>query len=288
MKELFDYPSIEVNKQGKKSGAQIKLIKEATSPRIWLGGGLALLVLGGCFYAFLFAIEAGDSGGIFGLILGALGLVAFLRGAAIWNLNRKLLAEAVQSVEGRVIFTTQEYTDHDVNVHHFIVQTNDKKLLHPLGLAGASASLPPGNYRFYYLNTRNWLLAAEPLSSEEELRQALNDTLAYCFGYDRTHLEQCHREAREGKLIVLEDLPVIEMVERLGLNILAGKYNKNIEPRFFCTIGDVKFLIPRVGSYAIFKELKHRVYYRETESDTVFGSLMNLMKNKKIEAIEVT
>ena len=287
MKELFDYPSIEVNKQGRQSEAQIKLIKEATSPRIWLGDGLALLVLGGCFYSFLIAIEAGDSGGIFGLILGAAGLAAFLRGAAIWNLNRKLLAEPVQSAEGQVIFTTQEYTDHDVDFHRFIAQTNDKKLLYLLGLAGASLSLPPGKYRFYYLNTRNWLLSAEPLSSEEDLRESLNETLAYCFGYDMAHLEQCRQEAREGKLIALEDQPVIEMVERLGIKIVAGKYNKNIEPRFFCIMGDVKFLIPRVGSYAIFKELKHRVYYRETESDTVFGNLMNLMKNKRIEAVEI-
>lgn len=287
MKELFDFPSIEVNKQGKKSEAQIKLIKEATSPRIWLGGGLTLLVLGGCFYTFLIAIESGDSGGIFGLILGIAGFAAFLRGAVIWNLNRKLLAEPVQSAEGQIIFTTGEYTEHDVNLHHFIAETDDKKLLHPLGLAGVSVPLPPGKFRFYYINTRNWLLAAEPLSSEEEMRQSLNNTLAYCFGYDAAHLEKCRQEAREGKLITLEDMPVIEMVERLGVKIVSGQYNKNIEPRFFCTMGDVKFLIPRVGSYAIFKELKHRVYYRETESDTVFGSLMNLMKNKKVEAIEV-
>jgi len=287
MKELFDFPSIETNKQGKKSEAQIKLMQEALSPRIWLGGGLALLVIGGCFYAFLLAIEAGDSGGIFGLILGAAGLAAFLRGASIWNLNRKIFAEPVQSAEGEVIFTTQEYKDHDVDLHRFIAQTDDKRLLYQLGLAGTSLSLPPGKYRFYYLNTRNWLLSAEPLSSEEELRQSLNKTLAYCFGYDMAHLEQCRQEAREGKLKALEDRPVIEMVERLGLKILAGKYGKNIQPLFYCTMGEVKFLIPRIGSYAMFKELKHRVYYRETESDTVFGSLMNLMKNKTVEAVEI-
>jgi len=33
--------------------------------------------------------------------------------------------------------------------------------------------------------------------------------------------------------------------------------------------------------------MPYRAYYRETQSETVFGNLMNLMKNKTVETLEV-
>lgn len=288
MKELFDFPSIEANKQGKKSEAQIKLIKEATSSRIWLGGGLALLVIGGCFYAFLLAIEAGGAGGLFGFILAGAGLGAFLRGLYIWNMNRKLLAEPVQSAEGQVTYKMQNDLAQFIDMDRFIAETNDGRTLYPGGLAGVPPQLAPGKYRFYYLNTRNWLLAAEPLSSEEEMRNALNEILAKAFQYDMAHLEKCRKEAREGKLSVTEGLPKIESTTTLGSQILLdARTARQVTPIFYCIVGDVKFLIPRRGSYAILKNIKYRAYYREAQTDTVFGELVNLMKDKTVEAVEV-
>ncbi|MEY2817699.1 MAG: hypothetical protein RL275_1162 [Chloroflexota bacterium] len=282
MKEFLDPVSIEMNKQGKKSEAQIKFIKEATSPRIWLGGGLSLLVIGGCFYAFLFSIDAGDGGGIFGLILGVVGLAAFLRGAFIWNMNRKLLNEPVQSAEGTVVYKMQNDLAQYFDMDRFIADTKDGRQLYPAGMAGIPPQLAPGKYRFYYLEHRNWLLSAEPLSSAEEMRNALNEILAKAFGYDLAHLEHCRKAAREGQMLTTEGLPTIEAVSGL-----VGTSSNSATALFFCTLGEVKFLIPRRGSYAFIHHMTYRAYYRETPSDTLFGGLMNLMKNKTVEAVEV-
>ncbi|GAB4498827.1 MAG: hypothetical protein OHK003_12490 [Anaerolineales bacterium] len=141
MRELFDFPSIEANNQGKKSEAQLKLIKEATSSRIWLGGGLALLVIGGCFYAFLIAIESGEAGGLFGFILAGVGLGAFLRGLYIWNMNRKLLNEPVQTAEGQVTYKMQNDLAQFIDMDRFIAETNDGRTLYP-GATGAQSRFP--------------------------------------------------------------------------------------------------------------------------------------------------
>ena len=289
MKQLFDYPSIEANKQGKKSEAQVKLIKEATGPGIWLGGGIILFVIGGCFYAFLFAIEAGGAGGIFGGILGVAGTAALIRGLVIWRLNRRLLSEPVQSAEGWVTYKTQESEIAKfIDIDRFIAETDHGKQLYPAGLAGVVPQLPPGRYRFYYLNAQNWLLSAEPLSSEEEMRQALNTILARALNYNLEHLEQCRKEAREGKLSIVEGKPKIEPTARLSNQVLLGPSQaETVTPIFYCTLGEVQFLLPRRGSYAMLTDLPYRAYYRASESQTLFGNLLNLMKDKTIEAIEL-
>jgi hypothetical protein len=288
MKELFDFPSIEVNKQGRKSESQIKFIKEATSASIWLGGGLILLLIGAAFYAFLVAIEAGDSGGIFGLILGACGAAAFLRGIFIWNMNRRLLADPVQTAEGTVVYKMQNDLAQYFDMDRFIAETKDGLPLYPAGLAGVRPQLPPGKYRFYYLKHRNWLLAAEPLSSEEEMRRALNEILAKAFNYDLAHLERCRTEAQAGTISVTEGPAKIDATASLGSQLTMGPSTaKQVAPIFYCTIGEVKFLVPKRGSYAFLSQIAYRAYYRETESNTVFGDLINLMKNKTVEAVEV-
>lgn len=282
-----DFPSIEANKQGRKSEAQIKTIREATGNSIWLGGGLALLVFGGCFYAFLFALESAGAFGPFALILGITGLAAFARGAHIWNLNRKLNADTIQSAEGEIVFAEHPNAKEHKDLNRFTALAKDGKRLNPMGNPGASPELPPGKYRFYFLNTRNWLLSAEPLASEDEMRRSLNEILAHGFGYDMAHLEKCRREAREGKLSTLEGIPRIEITATLKDSIKYGRQAYIHAPIFYCSIEDIKFLIPRGGSYAMINKLKHRVYYRQAESETIFGDLINLMKDKKVEAIEV-
>jgi hypothetical protein len=85
MMEIFDLSSIALNKQGKKSEKQIKEIKEAVNPGVWLYGGLGILLLGGCSYAALTEMGGGSAMGILGLILAAVGLFAALRGFTTWN-----------------------------------------------------------------------------------------------------------------------------------------------------------------------------------------------------------
>lgn len=249
--EIFDLKSIEENKRGQKSEKQIKEIKEAVNPGVWLYGGLGILVFGGCFYAF--ATSAGSSAaGFFGGLLAVVGLFAALRGSTTWNLRRKLLAEPVQSAEGTVEFIPPTLTD----AARYEARTTEGRKLNPIGLVGASAPLPPGDYRFFFLNTRNWLLGAEPLSSEEEMQNKLNDLL----GYDKSYMEDCHRQSKAGTLKTVEGLPKLDTYQNSAIN-------EDDIPRvdYFCTLGGIKFDISSESMAAIIPSIPYRIYYREGE-----------------------
>jgi len=247
MKELFDMQSIEVNKRGKKSERQVQEIKTAVKPGLWLYAGLGILVFGGAFGAF--ASSAGSSAaGIFGWIISLSGIFAALRGFTTWNLRRKLLAESVQSAEGTVVFTGS-----------YKAETVEGKTLHPLGLAGGIPQLPPGDYRFYFLNTRNWLLSAEPLSTEDELRNGLNQALAVSLGYEAADLDNFRAQAQRGELKTLQGVPALDY--RM---ISIGQDEETIIEHF-CTMNGVKFSIPGELYAAILNSISYRVYYREGE-----------------------
>lgn len=266
MQKLFDTDSIQANKQGKKSERQIKEIKEAVNPATWLWGGFAVLGLGGCFYLVL-ATLAGGGGGvidIFVWILGLAGLFAFLRGLTIWNLRRKLLSEPIQAEDGTVKFIVQGDLASLVESDHYSAETFNGKKLHPIGLAGVNPKLPPGDYRFYFMKTRNWLLASEPLFDEAELRTTVNDLLASAFGYDQAFLENCRTQAGLGQLKTVEGLPKLETKQIGSLNTdvdqLSGIETDSWE--YYVTLGETKFQVSGPVYEFIYEDLPYRGYYQ--------------------------
>jgi hypothetical protein len=264
MMEMFDFKSIEANKQGKKSEKQVKEIKEAVNPGIWLWGGLIILVIGGCFYLALSTL-AGGGGGVVSAFAGVLALAGFfvaLRGFTTWNLRRKLLSEPVQTAEGTVKYIMQNALAQLMEPDHYSAETYEGRKLHPQGLAGFNPKLPPGDYRFYFLKTRNWLLEPEPLFSEEEMRSALNEHLANVLGYDQAYLEKCRTEARLGQMKTVEGLPKLESSGGGG-----NSEDGYEEPEYYCTLGEVKFRVSGAINNAIFENLLHRAYFREGEDE---------------------
>lgn len=263
MQELFDTNSITVNKQGKKSEAQIKEIKDAVKPSLWLWVGLAMLVFGGCFFAFLISMESGAAS-FFGLLIGGVGLFAALRSASSWNLRRKLLTEPVLSAEGTVTFKVQNAIRQFIDVDHYIARTNDGRKLSVLGLEGTSPKLPPGSYRFYFLKTRNWLLAAEPLTGEAELLANLNHLLTEVMGFD---LEEVRQRASLGQLQTFEGQPKLETEYEQSYS---GDDSTAIT-HYFLALGEFRFEITPAAYMAILPALKHRLYYRAGETNTIAG-----------------
>ena len=258
MMEMFDLKAVEANKRGQKSEKQIKEIKDAVNPGVWLYGGIGILVFGGCFTSMVSSMDAGGAIGVFGWILAIVGIFAALRGFTTWNLRRKLLSEPVQSAEGTSVFKMAEGVNQLVDTDRYVAETVEGKKLNPLGLAGLSAPFPPGDYRFFYLNSRNWLLGVELLSSEEEIRNNLNDVLARVFGYDKSQLENFRKQAGEGKLKVAEGLLKIDSHESTKIN------DDDISvTEYFCKLGDFKVQLSSTAAAALFTNIPYRIYISE-------------------------
>jgi hypothetical protein len=263
MMEMFDFKSIEANKQGKKTEKQVEEIKAAVDPKTWLWGGLIILAIGGCFY-FVLASLAGGGGGIIDMfvwILGLAGLFVVLRGLTTWNLRRKLLSEPIQNEEGTVKYISRGLLALVTEPDHYSAKTFEGRELHPQGLAGFYPYLPPGDYRFYFLKTRNWLLESEPLYSEDELRSTLNERLAAVMGYDQAYLENCRMEAKLGQMKTVEGLPNKEVKQ----NSTMVDGHQIDDSDFYCTLGEIKFQVSVELNNAIFGQLPHRAYIREGE-----------------------
>lgn len=261
MQGPFDTDSIQVNKQGKKSAKQIEEIKVAVNPMTWLWGGVIILGIGGCFY-FVLATLAGGGGGIIDIfvwILGIAGLFVFLRGLTMWNLRRKLLSEPLQTADGTVkIIGEGNILTELAGTTHYGAKTYDGQELHPLGLAGSFPHLPPGDYRFYFLKTRNWLLAAEPLFDEAELRVTVNELLASALGCDQAYLDDCRLQANLGQLKTVDGLPKVE-TQGGGGDSDSGYQ----EPDYFLTLGEFRAQTSGSVTSFIYDGLSYRAYYRE-------------------------
>ena len=258
MLELFDISSIESNKNGKKSEKQVKEIKEAANPSVWLYGGLGILLFGGCSYVAMSQMGGSSALSFLGILLAAIGLFAALRGFTIWNLRRKLLKEPVQTAEGTVTFKMKNAVAQLIVADYFSAETKDGIVLHPIGLAGINPKLPPGNYRFYFLKTRSWLLASEPLFNEAEMRTNMNAFLATVLGYDPASLENCRAQAQLGQLQTTEGLPSFEYRE--PILVVPDELQTR---RYYCMLGEGKFEISTQAKEAIFETLPQRAYYHE-------------------------
>jgi len=260
MLEIIDLSSIESNKQGRKSEKQIKEIKDAVNPVVWLYGGLGVLLLGGCSYTAMSQMAGGGNSALsfLGILLAAIGLFAALRGLTQWNLRRKLLKEPILASEGTVSFKMKNVVAQLIEADHYSAETKDGKVLHPIGLAGVNPTLPPGNYRFYYLNTRNWLLASEPLFDEAGMRANINALLAAVIGFDQAKLEECRAQAKLGQISSVEGVPHTEYRE--PILIIPNELQTR---RWYCNLGDNKFEISDQAKLAIFESLPHRAYFQE-------------------------
>jgi hypothetical protein len=253
MMEIFDRKAIEANKRGEKTEEQVKQIKEAVQPGLWLYFGLGILVFGGCFSAMMSAMGGGGAISFFGWIIAAVGLFAALRGFSSWNVRRKILADKVQTAEGTVSL-------------QFDAETTEGLKLAPMGMAGMKASLPPGDYRFFFLETRSYLLGAEPLSTEEELRKGLNEALANAIGYELSELDEFRKQEQEGKLKKLEGLPKVDMSQSSATVYEQGEQHEVTVFNYSCTLGDIKFDISAETHFAVLKDIPYRIYYREGET----------------------
>lgn len=203
-------------------------------------------------------MDASGAIGIFGWILAIVGIFAALRGFTTWNLRRKLLSEPIQTAEGTSVFKMAEGLNQLVDTDRYVAKTVEGKKLNPIGLAGLSAPLPPGDYRFFYLNSRSWLLGIEPLSTEAKMRNNLNEVLARLFGYDKSQLEDFRKRAREGKLKMTEGLLKIISHESAKIN------NDDISvTEYFCELGDFKVQLSSTAIAALFTGIPHRIYMDE-------------------------
>lgn len=277
MRELFNQTEIDSNRQGKLTPEQMKFIQDAVDPKTWVWGTLITLSLGVLGGGCLATIGAANVFGILGPILGIAFLFCAYRWFTMWSLRRKLLSAPVTVAEGSVTFKKLDMLD----APRYSPETFDGKRLHPQGLAGLNVMLPPGDYRFYYLPPRNWLLSAEPLSTEEEMKANLIEVLGQVFGFDPGDLDSLRIQAASGDAKMVEGQPQIETPpphsttdETISSNVT------------YAAIGGIKFRVPNEAASAFIPELSYRVYYYEKEPANFFSKIINMLSNTYIAAIE--
>ena len=258
MMKLFDFETIAVNKRGEKTEKQIRSIKISTSPMIWGTVGLILF----SFYAFLAALNP-DLWNSAWWLVPALEFIPVMRAYAFLKARRKSLNEAVKSVSGEITYSPAGY---------YMIQTQAGENLHGTVIQ----RLPPGKYRFHYCDA---CFSAEPLSSEAEFRSNLNDALASAFGYENNHLENCRRQAGEGKLKTA--------VGALKINTDSGGESGPSYPESL-TVGEVTFELPKQGCNALLEDIHYRAYYHEEEEQGLVKQIaeMVMSRKKNLEAIE--
>jgi len=252
MMEIFDRKAIELNKQGKKSEKQIKEIKQMMNPGMWMNVGLGFLVFGGIFS--LIIGEGGSAMGFFSKLIAGVGLFAALMGFGKWNQRRKLLAESIQSADGTVSFKTNAG---DGIGGDYIAETGTGKRVSHFGMGGG-AGLPPGKYRFYFLDSNGWILGADPYTSEEEMKNSVNRILAGAFGYDMDYLENSRKDASQGILKTAQGAPNISFFMESVPKTSSDDIDETITHTYF-TIGGFKFEAAQRA--VILDSFPHRVYY---------------------------
>jgi len=277
MRELFNQVDIDANRQGRLSPEQEKFIKASVDPKTWIWGAgitMALGILGG---GCLVSIGAEGVFGILGPILGVAFLFCAYRWFTMWNLRRKLLNEPVTASDGTITFKKLDAVD----IPRYSPETADGKRLYPQGLAGLSVMLPPGNYRFYYLPTRKWLLSSEPLSTEAELKANMTAVLASVFEFDPNEVPSLRMQGESGELKIAEGKPEIE-TSSVGTSGL----EQTLTTDTYATIGGVQFKVPNKAAFAFIPELAYRVYYYEKEPTNFFSKIISMGNKLFIAAIE--
>ena len=237
MRELFNQVDIDANRQSKLSPAQVEFIKASANPTVWIWGTVICLGLGVLSGLLFISMDAAGAVGVLGPILGVVLVFCAVRWATIWNLRRKLLRDQVVAAEGTITFKKLDLFDQ----LRYSPETMDGKRLFPQGLAGLSVMLPPGDYRFYYLPTRKWLLSSEPLSSETELKANMVEVLGGVFGFNPGDLENLRAQAATGEVKTVEGQPRIDT---------SSSNESGLPAKVYATIGEVQFMIPQAAAFA--------------------------------------
>jgi hypothetical protein len=270
MEELFDRETIALNRAGKLTDAQQKKLSADTNPNIWLIMSGFLGLVGALFYALLSSPESDLN--LRYIILGIVGfclLITAWRGTRLLLMRRKLLSDQLLSETGTVSFKKLDAFDR----LRYSPETDGALRLYPGGLAGLSANLPPGRFRFYYLPTQHWLLSAEPISSLEELTRNYNEILARFFKYSQEDLDKYRELARTGQVLVA-DGPLsfpIHTVDRDSSHLPVP-----------LKIGSITFFVdPGIPGIAL-SGLPHRIYYYPPDDSFLGG-----VNKPRLLAVEV-
>jgi hypothetical protein len=272
MEELFDRETIALNRTGKLTDAQQKELSADTNPKIWLILSGFLGLVGALFYALLSSPESDVN--FRNLVLGIVGLCLLFsvwRGTRLLLMRYKLLSDQLLSETGTVSCKKLDALDR----MRYSPETDGGLRLYPGGLAGLSANLPPGRFRFYFLSTQRWLLSAEPISSLEELTQSYNEILARFFKYSQEDLAIYREMARTGQVLIVDGPLSFPFT------------GDTTEERFLpvpLKIGSITFLVePEIPAIALSK-VPHRIYYYPIPPD---GSLLGGVNEPRPLAVEV-
>jgi hypothetical protein len=184
------------------------------------------------------------------------------------------LNDPVTAADGDVTFKKLDVADR----LRYSAETRDGARLYPQGLAGLSAALPPGDYRFYYLPTRRWLLSSEPLSSEAELKANLLEALDGTLGFDPKDLTSLRAQAAAGEGVTVEGQPKIDS--------LTSGTSEEPYVQYYVEIGGVRFNISPDASSAFIEKLRYRLYFYETEPANLLQKVINLGDNRLVAGIE--
>lgn len=264
MEELFDREAIAINRTGRLTANQRKLLSADSNPMMWPIMTVFLGLVGAIFYALLSSPDR--DGSLRNMVLVIVGLCMLF---SIWRsirqllLRRKLFSDELQTETGTVRFTKLDAFDR----LRYSPETDGGVRLYRGGLAGLSANLPPGRYRFYYLPTQRWLLSAEPISSLEELTRSYNEILAEYFKFSQEDLHKYREMAQTGQVLVV-DGPFSVPVE----NIISDA--ESIDMPIRCMIGNIPFLIAGKMIAVFLCKVQHRAYYYPArQENSILGPL---------------
>ena len=251
-----DPATVAANRQGKLTDAQRTEIVRSADPRIWVIGGVIVIVL---IVVSLLCFSTMDAGGVAGILAPIFGLVLLFvlwRGIRIGLLRKRLLSGAIQSAQGRVTFHPATLVDPG----KYVAETDDGKKLYNNGLAGMGVALLPGRYTFFYLQAQSWILSAEAISSPEELLANHQQDLYEAFHFDAAGLERLRREAAAGTIQMVET--AIENTTVTNHVTDPGDSSKSLDVSVpHVKFGNLQFPVPDSAGGIALSCLNYRIYH---------------------------
>lgn len=269
--------SISANRLGQWSDAQREQVLVNTTARIWVIGSAILAALMVLFSVVLKTLGASPSNLLMmAALLGAALLFAVMRILGLTLLRRRMLGDSFSSCDGRIVYQQIiGLNEGGAGKAYYPVGENGKIIKHS-PLFGMRWKLPPGRYRFYHLSKAAMLFSAEPLSGYGEYELSLLETIAECFHFTLTELENYRSLAQAGRILVTEG-----EYKEIYLTVDSDSHDHEL---FEIQIGAVTFDCHAQDTGCILRELKYRAYYQVEESG---GILKNVLKSQtKLLALE--
>ena len=276
-KKQIPAESISANRMGEWSKDQQQQVYFNTTARTWVIGSVFLCGLIALFYVILKAFGA-SSANLLVLValLGAALLFAGMRILGLTLLRRRMLADSFSSCDGRIVYQQIIGLNEGSLAKAYHPVDDNGKIIKNSPLFGMSWNLPPGRYRFYHLSKAAMLFSAEPLSGYGEYELSLLETIAECFHFTLTELENYRSLAQAGRILVTEG-----EYKEIYLTVDSDSHDHEL---FEIQIGAVTFDYHAQDTGCILRELKYRAYYQVEESG---GILKNVLKSQpKLLALE--